>query len=175
MENIFEQKIKAKTNEELIDIFINSKDYQPAFIDAVEVEILKREIPIDSLKETREEKDIDDFIKYATTSYENDSLSSPDNIKAALIAQGADEELASSIVQEVEQSLKKERLSKAKASIIGGISILLIGIYLTVKSYMNTEVGGYYSIYWYAILVGFSALVIGIIFKKRTEKKSYRK
>lgn len=45
----FEIQIKEKTDNQLSDIYLNSNDYQPEFIKLVELEILNRNIPIDSL------------------------------------------------------------------------------------------------------------------------------
>ena len=53
----FEKLIKEKTNEELIDIFVNSEQYQATFICLVEAEILKREIPISPLKEIKKKSE----------------------------------------------------------------------------------------------------------------------
>jgi len=53
MEN-FESKIREKSNEELVDIFINAQDYQPQFVEIVEKELKSRNIPIASVKKIQE-------------------------------------------------------------------------------------------------------------------------
>ena len=40
----FEEVVKSKTNEELVDIFVNAADYQPEFLALAEAEVVKRNI-----------------------------------------------------------------------------------------------------------------------------------
>jgi len=59
--NDFKQIIKAKTDNELTDIFINPNDYQPEFIALVEQELRDRNIPVESLLKLKTQKEqIDD-------------------------------------------------------------------------------------------------------------------
>ena len=53
----FEEVVKSKTNEELVDIFVNAADYQPEFLALAEAEVVKRNIPLESLKSIREQKE----------------------------------------------------------------------------------------------------------------------
>ena len=41
----FEEVVKSKTNEELVDIYVNAADYQPEFLALAEAEVVKRNIP----------------------------------------------------------------------------------------------------------------------------------
>jgi hypothetical protein len=50
----FTQQIKQKTNEELTEIFINAKDYNPEFVRLAEEELTARNINIDTSRQTRE-------------------------------------------------------------------------------------------------------------------------
>jgi hypothetical protein len=49
----FQEQIEKKTDTELADIIIDSHRYQKEFIDLAELEIKKRNIPIDSILELR--------------------------------------------------------------------------------------------------------------------------
>lgn len=53
----FETQIKEKTDNQLSEIYLNANDYQPEFIKLVELELVKRKIPLDSLTFIREKKD----------------------------------------------------------------------------------------------------------------------
>ena len=53
----FENQIKEKTDNQLSEIFINANKYQPEFIKLVELELVHRKIPIDSLKFIKEKQD----------------------------------------------------------------------------------------------------------------------
>jgi len=53
----FEEVVKSKTNEELVDIYVNAADYQPEFLALAEAEVVKRNIPLESLKSIREQKE----------------------------------------------------------------------------------------------------------------------
>lgn len=46
----FKSQVKQKTNDELIDIYVNSLDYQPDFVKFVKEELTERNIPIETLK-----------------------------------------------------------------------------------------------------------------------------
>jgi hypothetical protein len=54
--NNFETLIKKKTNNELSDIYIKNSGYQEEFMKLVEIELISRNIPIDSLMKFREEQ-----------------------------------------------------------------------------------------------------------------------
>jgi hypothetical protein len=53
----FETQIKEKTDNLLSEIYFNANDYQPEFIRLVELELVHRKIPLDSLTFIREKKD----------------------------------------------------------------------------------------------------------------------
>lgn len=53
----FEPQIKEKTDNQLSEIYLNANDYQPEFIKIVELELLERKIPLDSLSFIRDKKD----------------------------------------------------------------------------------------------------------------------
>ena len=53
----FETIVEQKTDKELVDIYIKSHDYQDDFIKIVEKELIKRKIPIASIKQVKEEAD----------------------------------------------------------------------------------------------------------------------
>lgn len=50
----FTDQIKQKTDQELNDIFINAKDYNPDFVQLAEAEMLKRNMNIDESKKVKE-------------------------------------------------------------------------------------------------------------------------
>ncbi len=52
----FENSIKSKTNEELIDIYITPNSYQPEFVSLVFNEINKRNLPVDVINKIKGEK-----------------------------------------------------------------------------------------------------------------------
>lgn len=51
----FSNQIKQKTNEELTEIFINAKDYNPDFLRLAEQELAIRNIDLDPSKQIKEE------------------------------------------------------------------------------------------------------------------------
>jgi hypothetical protein len=53
----FETRIREKTDNQLSEVYLNANDYQPEFIKLVELELVKRKIPLDSLIFIREKKD----------------------------------------------------------------------------------------------------------------------
>lgn len=53
----FETQIKEKTDNQLSEIYLNANDFQPEFIKLVELELVRRKIPLDSLSFIREKKD----------------------------------------------------------------------------------------------------------------------
>lgn len=52
----FPEQIKRKTDKELIDIYVNAHEYQPAFVELAIEELGKRNISLDSYKQIREQK-----------------------------------------------------------------------------------------------------------------------
>ena len=52
----FPEQIKRKTDKELIDIYVNPHEYQPSFVELATGELGKRNINLDSYKQTREQK-----------------------------------------------------------------------------------------------------------------------
>jgi hypothetical protein len=56
MENNFNKLVKEKTDNELLDIYMNSKDYQVEFVNFVTEEITHRNLSIDTLDEIRSKK-----------------------------------------------------------------------------------------------------------------------
>ena len=57
MKNNFESQVEEKTDDELVELFLNASDYQSDFIKQVEAQIVKRNIPLNSLKSIKEQKD----------------------------------------------------------------------------------------------------------------------
>jgi hypothetical protein len=51
-----ENRVKAKTDDKLIDIYLNAKDYQPEFIKLVEQELAYRKIPLATLQIIKDKK-----------------------------------------------------------------------------------------------------------------------
>jgi hypothetical protein len=54
----FQTLINDKSDNELCDVFLNSSKYQPEFIELVEKELLKRKIPLESLKYINEKNEV---------------------------------------------------------------------------------------------------------------------
>lgn len=52
----FPEQIKRKTDKELIDIYVNAHEYQPAFVELATGELGKRNINLDRHKQVRERK-----------------------------------------------------------------------------------------------------------------------
>lgn len=52
----FPEQIKRKTDKELIDIYVNAHEYQPAFVELATEELGNRNISLDSYKQIREQK-----------------------------------------------------------------------------------------------------------------------
>ncbi len=53
----FENNLGAKTNEELIDIYINPEFYQPEFVALTLKEINRRNLPVDAMNKIKAEKE----------------------------------------------------------------------------------------------------------------------
>jgi hypothetical protein len=53
----FTQQIKQKTDEELTEIFINTKDYNPEFVRLAEAELQLRNINTDTSKQIKDKKE----------------------------------------------------------------------------------------------------------------------
>jgi hypothetical protein len=53
----YETLVEQKNSKELVDIYLKSQDYQPDFIKTVEAELIKRNIPLDTIKQVKEESD----------------------------------------------------------------------------------------------------------------------
>ena len=53
----FETQIREKTDNQLSEIYLHANDYQPEFIKLVELELVKRKIPLDFFTFIREKKD----------------------------------------------------------------------------------------------------------------------
>ena len=56
MNGDFKEQVTAKTDEELKDIYINSDDYQDAFVKAVSEEMLNRKISVDAFRPAKDQK-----------------------------------------------------------------------------------------------------------------------
>lgn len=57
----FKTQIQEKSDNDLVDIFFNSTDYQTEFVKQVEEELHARKIPLDTLKHLKEKKEeVDD-------------------------------------------------------------------------------------------------------------------
>ncbi|MFT3901858.1 MAG: hypothetical protein QM727_01705 [Niabella sp.] len=50
----FDEQIALKSNDELIEIYTNSLDYQPEFAQLAEQEIIKRNIPLDAVRKIKD-------------------------------------------------------------------------------------------------------------------------
>lgn len=57
MEFDFELQVQAKTDDELIAIYVNPDFYQSEFVAATKAEIVKRKLPITSIEQIKQEKD----------------------------------------------------------------------------------------------------------------------
>lgn len=57
MNESFEEQIAKKSDGELTDIFIEDFKYQPDFIELVKVELIKRNIPLDSILTLRKKNE----------------------------------------------------------------------------------------------------------------------
>lgn len=55
--NNFKEQVEQKTDQELIDIFVKSQDYQEEFISVVENELNRRNVPLDSAKQIKSKSD----------------------------------------------------------------------------------------------------------------------
>jgi len=53
--NNFKEQVEQKTDQELIDIFVKSQDYQEEFISVVDDELKRRNVPLDSVKQIKSE------------------------------------------------------------------------------------------------------------------------
>jgi hypothetical protein len=54
----FQEQITTKTDVELIDIYINQEDYQEGFVNAVAVELVKRNVSPERYQQKRKEKEV---------------------------------------------------------------------------------------------------------------------
>ncbi len=54
----FKSQVKNKTDEELIVVFVRAYDYQAEYVKAVEEELIKRNIPMEPLRERKHEAGI---------------------------------------------------------------------------------------------------------------------
>jgi hypothetical protein len=52
----FPEQIKRKTDKELINIYLNAHEYQPAFVELATGELGKRNISLDGYKQVKEQK-----------------------------------------------------------------------------------------------------------------------
>ncbi len=65
MEFDFGTDVQLKSDNELIDIYINPSFYQPAMIDTVTAEITRRKLPIEALKKIKAEKEMASVLNLA--------------------------------------------------------------------------------------------------------------
>ena len=107
-----------------------------------------------------EKEKVQELLEYAATLHST-NMSIAD-IEKAMIAQGADEELAKKIVRTIDVGQRKEQSSKGKYFIMSGIGLMSFGIIITAISYFNADYGETYSIYWKLIAVGFFGLIGGL-------------
>ena len=110
-----------------------------------------------------EEDKLQELIDYAATLY--DSPISTEDVKNALMRQGADEELVKEIIQIVDKSQRKERVSKGKYALLGGCGLLFLGALLTVISFVVAIVrdGDRFAIFWKTMLIGLLLIIGGIV------------
>lgn len=106
------------------------------------------------------EQEVYELIEYASTLYQNHV--SNDEIKKAMIRQGADEELADEIVNVVDKKEKKEKSSNGKYFLILGAILLVAGLTNTINSYLQTPPGEIFKVYSKLIIGGAISLFIGL-------------
>ncbi len=53
----FKEQVATKTDQELIDIYINPDDFQESFVTAAEEELNKRNVRLEQFKQKREQKE----------------------------------------------------------------------------------------------------------------------
>lgn len=105
-------------------------------------------------------QEVYELIEYASTLYQNHV--SNDEIKKAMIRQGADEELADEIVNVVDKKEKKEKSSNGKYFLILGAILLVAGLTDTINSYLQTPPGEIFKVYSKLIIGGAISLFIGL-------------
>lgn len=54
----YDEQIKMKSNSELVEIYTNPSAYQHEFVELAKLEIVKRNIPVQTLDEIKEKKEI---------------------------------------------------------------------------------------------------------------------
>lgn len=106
------------------------------------------------------EQEIYELIDYASTLYQNHV--SNDEIKKAMIRQGADEKLADEIVNVVDKKEKKEKSSNGKYFLILGAILLVAGLTNTINSYLQTPPGETFKVFSKLIIGGAISLFIGL-------------
>lgn len=106
------------------------------------------------------EQEIHELIDYALTLYQNHV--SNEEIKRAMIRQGADKELANEIVKVVDKNEKKEKSSHGKYFLILGAILLAAGLLKSIYSYQQTLPGETFKVFYKLIIGGVISLFIGL-------------
>ena len=52
----FQDQVSSKSDSELLDIFVNADDYQEAFVNVVEQELIRRDVNLEKVRRQREVK-----------------------------------------------------------------------------------------------------------------------
>ncbi len=107
------------------------------------------------------ELDLGELSEYAKSLYENNL--SVEEMKNALLRQGATEEQAIQILQEVDNKTKVEKSKRAVCFLNGGIGLLVVGVCMSVDSYCSAGPGEVYTIYVKTMLAGFASLLYALI------------
>ena len=119
-ENRFEEVIKKKSDEELIEILVQSHDYQPDFIELVKRE-LKEVRNIDSIKDFFEGKSIEELIEILETRKFNFEF-------IALLNQELNERNLTSENIEFIHKIRKKQFINKEEKIHGWLTFFLITI-----------------------------------------------
>lgn len=119
--------------------------------------------------ENMTDQKISELANYAASLYQNHVEA--EEIKAAMMRQGADEELANKIVTAIISSDKKEKRGRGKYYLILGSILLGAGLINTYSSYTDAEPGEEYQIYLKLILGGLVILVLGLVDYVLSRKK----
>lgn len=119
--------------------------------------------------ENMTDQKISELVNYAASLYQNHVEA--EEIKAAMMRQGADDELANKIVTAIISSDKKEKRGRGKYYLILGSILLGAGLINTYSSYSEAEPGEEYQIYLKLILGGLVILVLGLVDYVLSRKK----
>ena len=158
----FETQIKEKTDNQLSEIYLNANDYQPEFVKLVELELLNRKIPIDSLNfiKAKKEEISEKTIKLVIDG-KNDY-----EILAELEKDGLPNEIGQKILDKAKTEINKVK-GKAHREVAGqyflkGIGVLALGAVVTGITYSMASGGGTYVVTSGLFAVGGIYVIIGV-------------